>query len=221
MSIKKLRHKKNISQELLAETVGLGLRTIQRAESGENIANSSWSALAEYFEVSMDSLKASYVLDELIEAPPNRPDRLGQHRAAQFIIFSVTFFVCIGQWMAYYAYLNDSPGDASLGTILSYLSQIALGAAIFVYLFNRAKVTFVWSYYITVAAFVLCAIGINYWTLPIVDSDTFSPLFPVFYTLMLLTLVLFHVLQVALSLKGESVVFIAHKTPLTRGVKSG
>lgn len=221
MSIKNLRSKKNLSQDQLAETVGLSLRTIQRAESGENIANSSWAALAEYFGVSISSLKEFYILADLKPSAPYASGRLSQHRAAQLIIFSITFFVCIGQWMAYYAYLNDSQSNATLGTILSYLSQIALGAAMFVYLFNRAKVTFVWSYYITTTAFVLCAIGINYWTKPAVDPETFSPLCPVFYTLMLLTLVVFHVLQMALTLKGESVVFIAHSAPVTRGVKTG
>lgn len=57
MSIKKLRQKKNLSQEELAETTGLSLRTIQRVESGDSVSTTSWKTLASFFGMSVDALQ--------------------------------------------------------------------------------------------------------------------------------------------------------------------
>lgn len=220
MSIKQLRQKKNLSQEKLAETVGLSLRTIQRAESGENIAYSSWAAMADYFCVNVNSLKNHHTMPDSNSVSTALTSNLANHRAIQLVIFVVTFFVCITQWMAYYAYLNPPTGSTSLGGILIYLSQIAVGAAIFACLFNRARVLFIWSYYFITCAFVLCAIGIGYWTEPYVETAAYELLFPVFYTLMLCTLLIFHVLQTALSLKSETLVISKQHSSFMRQIET-
>lgn len=210
MSIKTLRQKRCISQEQLADLTGVSLRTIQRAESGEQVGRSTLQSLATFFEVEVEALKQEKpFLSNRINLLSNQTtNKIAHHRAAQLIIYAATFFICVSQWMAYYAYLNAGPTNASLSTILTYVAEMALGAAIFVYIFNKAKITFVWSYYIVAAAFTVCAIGIGYWTQPFIESESYKLFFPAFFTLMLLSLTLFHVLQLALSLRGETVVLV-------------
>lgn len=217
MSVKKLRHERNLSQEMLAETVGLSLRTIQRAECGDNIATSSWAALADYFGVEVGALKAVHTESDFASSLIAPAHNMAEHRAIQLIIFGVTFLVSVTQWGAYYAYFNPPSGTTSLSTILSVISLIALGASVFIYLFNHATTLFVWSYYLVTAAFVLCAIGIGVWAKPYVGTPSYALLFPAFYTLMLCALLVFHVLQTALSLKEEA--FIGSKQNLSLGQK--
>lgn len=88
--------------------------------------------------------------------------------------------------------------------------QISAGAAIFAAIFSYAKITFVWSYYVTAALFLLTSIALEIWTQDHVASASYQLLFPVFFTLMLLALLLIHVLQLALSLKEESVVLVSN-----------
>lgn len=203
MSVKTLRIKKGLSQEQLADYSGLSLRTIQRVESGQSVSNSSWKTLAEYFDMSTQALREN---NELMTPASLVESRLSRHRALQLIIFVVTFFVCISQWLAYYASLNPSDGNATLGDILTIITEIAFAAAIFAYLFNRSRITFVWSYYATAAAFLLVAIAMDFWLTSYPDSGNTQFLYTVFYTLMLLTLLVFHILQMALSLRGETVI---------------
>ena len=200
MSIKALRLKKNLSQEQLADTTGLSLRTIQRIESGQKVSHASWHTLAEYFGMKTEALREH----NQIAAPTSEVEsKLSRHRALQLIIFMVTFFICIAQWMAYFASLNPVEESAGLGRILTIISEIAVAAAIFVYLFNRARITFVWSYYATAAAFLMVSIAVDFWLAPDIDARFF---YAVFYTMMLLALLVFHVLQMALSLRGETVI---------------
>ncbi|MEQ8953341.1 MAG: helix-turn-helix transcriptional regulator, partial [Gammaproteobacteria bacterium] len=84
-------------QEELAEATGLSLRTVQRVESGEQVSNSSWMTLARHFGVSVSSLRNNGSGNTRFLTT----NRLASHRAGQLIIFMVTFFVCVGQWMAY------------------------------------------------------------------------------------------------------------------------
>ncbi|MEQ8953342.1 MAG: hypothetical protein RL120_04350 [Gammaproteobacteria bacterium] len=72
--------------------------------------------------------------------------------------------------------------------MLTYIAEIAFAAAIFTYIFIQARITFVWSYYATAAAFLVISIGVDYWTAPYAESPGYALLFPVFYTLMLLAL---------------------------------
>lgn len=203
MSVKTLRINKGLSQEQLADYSGLSLRTIQRVESGQSVSNSSWRTLAEYFDMSTQALRES---NDLVTPASLVESKLSRHRALQLIIFVVTFFVCVSQWLAYYASLNPGDSSATLGDILTIITEIAIGAAIFAYLFNRSRITFVWSYYATAAAFVVVAIAMEFWLASYSDSGDTQFVYAVFYTLMLLALLVFHILQMALSLRGETVI---------------
>lgn len=65
MIIKKLREKKNWSQEQLAIMCGLSTRTIQRIESGNNASIESLKSLSAVFEVDIQTLtKEITVIDK-------------------------------------------------------------------------------------------------------------------------------------------------------------
>ncbi|MEM7762535.1 MAG: helix-turn-helix domain-containing protein [Pseudomonadota bacterium] len=57
MFVRVLRQRFRLSQEQLAESSGLSLRTIQRVEAGHRISYASLRALAEVFEVDVDQLE--------------------------------------------------------------------------------------------------------------------------------------------------------------------
>ena len=57
MSFRSLREKKLLSQERLAETSGLSMRTIQRLEAGHRVSYASPRALAATFEIEVDALE--------------------------------------------------------------------------------------------------------------------------------------------------------------------
>ncbi len=208
--IKTFRQKQCLSQEELAEQSGLSLRTIQRAESGQKVSPSSIRSLAEFFEVDIDTLEQEdpNMTTEEEEKFSFIPRNLTYHRVAQLIIFSIVFFVCVSQWLAYYSAIDDVSDDASLGRILSIVAMIALGAAIFIYVFNMAKVTFYVSYYATASGFLVLSIALGYWTRDFSDSASYMLFFPVFYTIVLLALSIIHILQLALSLKAETTILV-------------
>lgn len=57
LRIAELRHKKNITQQELAKTVGVSFQTISKWESGSNMPDITYlPVLAEYFKVSIDQL---------------------------------------------------------------------------------------------------------------------------------------------------------------------
>jgi len=72
--IKTLRSQNKISQEDLAESTGLSLRTIQRVEAGHRVSYGSLRALAKALNIDVDELEWElYAMDkksdEFIEAP--------------------------------------------------------------------------------------------------------------------------------------------------------
>ena len=74
MLIRKLRQDRGLSQEQLAETTRLSLRTIQRAEAGHRVSYVSLRSLAATFEINVDQLERElYAMnttkDEFIEKP--------------------------------------------------------------------------------------------------------------------------------------------------------
>ena len=65
MFVRVLRRRFRLSQEQLAETAGLSLRTIQRVEAGHRISYASLRALADVFEVDVDKLEMElYAVDK-------------------------------------------------------------------------------------------------------------------------------------------------------------
>ena len=74
MIVKKLREKKNWSQEQLATMCGLSTRTIQRIESGNNASIESLKSLSAVFEVNIQTLtKEITVIDKESEAWKSEP----------------------------------------------------------------------------------------------------------------------------------------------------
>jgi transcriptional regulator with XRE-family HTH domain len=68
MILKKLRNKKNWSQEQLAEIAGLSVRTIQRIEAGGKASLESLTALASVLEVDTSTLEQEVtVIDKTTE----------------------------------------------------------------------------------------------------------------------------------------------------------
>ena len=57
MFIRVLRQRSRLSQEQLAESSGLSLRTIQRVEAGHRISYASLRALARVFDIDVDKLE--------------------------------------------------------------------------------------------------------------------------------------------------------------------
>ena len=65
MFVRVLRRRFRLSQEQLAESSGLSLRTIQRVEAGHRISYASLRALAAVFEVDVDKLELElYAMDK-------------------------------------------------------------------------------------------------------------------------------------------------------------
>ena len=210
MNAGKRRQQECLSQEQLAEKTGLSLRTIQRLESGQRVGRSSLKRLADFFETDVEELQARPRLSLTEIAGVDAMRNMSRHRAIQLILFVVTFFVCSFQWLAYYAWLNEVSSDASLWYILGIVAQIGVAAALLAWLFSLARVTFVWSYYGTTTAFVVAAIVLGIISEDRLNSPSGALLFPVFYSAMLLAQMLIHVLQLARSLKGETVVLLQY-----------
>jgi len=210
MSIRSLRQQKGLSQEQLAEQAGVSLRTIQRAESGRRVGNSSLRSLAEFFDVNIDDLRRrdTRLLQAMLASAEMTRDPLAIHRALQLILFAVVFFVTVFQWLSYRAYLNPVDSDASLWFILGYLTRIAIAASVFAYLFSLARVTFVTVYYLAVAGFVAGAVVLAVLTRNFTGTASYALVFPVYYSLMLLVMTSIHTLQLALSLRGEATVLV-------------
>ena len=74
MVVKTLRSKKRLSQEELAESSGLSLRTIQRVERGHRVSYATLRALAQVFEIDVDKLEYDlYSQDKIIEEYKDYP----------------------------------------------------------------------------------------------------------------------------------------------------
>ena len=74
MIVKRLRQKKDWSQDQLARMTGLSTRTIQRIESGSPASKESLKALASVFEVDISTLQEEItMIDKTTKAWENEP----------------------------------------------------------------------------------------------------------------------------------------------------
>ena len=170
----------------------------------------SQEQLADFFDVSPDTLRRrdQHLLQMIMASAETARDPVARHRALQLILFVIAFFVTVFQWLGYRAYLTPEPSTASLWTILGYLASIALAASVFAAVFSLARVTFVRSYYLVIAAFVAGAVILGAIADPYRGSASYALTFPVYYSLMLLVLICLHTLQLALSLRGETALLV-------------
>ena len=104
MFVRVLRRRFRLSQEQLAESSGLSLRTIQRVEAGHRISYASLRALADVFEVDVDKLELElYAMDKTSEDYRELPLwvrlMLGRGRVSSSrreLIFTEIILVCLG-----------------------------------------------------------------------------------------------------------------------------
>ena len=203
MSLKKTRNQKSLSQEQLAEITGISLRTIQRIERGEKVSGASLKVLADYFQTTTEALN-----------PPKKQDSFSYgahllqnsdfHRSVQIVILFIVYFVCISQ-RPIASVISGLTGDASLGEILFFLFKVTAFFTVFAYLFYTAKKIFLFTYYLTTALFVATAFALRYFLNGYEGSATYPLFFSVYFVLMLLSLCSIHIVQLATSLKNESV----------------
>lgn len=203
MSLKKIRNQKSLSQEQLAEGSGISLRTIQRIERGEKVSDASLTVLANYFETPAEALYPSRKQDSLSYGA-HLLQNSDFHRSVQIIILFIVYFVCISQ-RPIASVISGLTGDASLGEILFFLFKVTAFFTVFAYLFYTAKKIFLFTYYLTTALFIATAFALRYFLNGYEGSATYPLFFSVYFVLMLLSLCSIHIVQLATSLKNESV----------------
>ena len=75
MIVKRLREKRNWSQEQLATLSGLSTRTIQRIESGNKASIESLKALASVFEIDISNLQEEIIVIDKTSKEWNKVNR--------------------------------------------------------------------------------------------------------------------------------------------------
>ena len=75
MIVKRLREKRNWSQEQLATLSGLSTRTIQRIESGNKASIESLKALASVFEIDISKLQEEIIVIDKTSKEWNKVNR--------------------------------------------------------------------------------------------------------------------------------------------------
>jgi len=136
MFIRALRQRFRLSQEQLAESAGLSLRTIQRVEAGHRISYASLRALADVFEVDVDKLELElYAMDKTSEDYKELPLwvrlMLGRGRVSSSrreLIFTEIILVCLGILLvglsianSFWSLIDDPMGSALYSGLLMFL----------------------------------------------------------------------------------------------------
>jgi transcriptional regulator with XRE-family HTH domain len=88
--IKRWREERHWSQEHLAELAGIGLRTVQRIEKGEQASGESIKALAAAFNVDVMALT--------VDAQSRAAKAATQHRAEGVAALRLSFWIHLGSW---------------------------------------------------------------------------------------------------------------------------
>ena len=136
MFIRVLRQRFRLSQEQLAESAGLSLRTIQRVEAGHRISYSSLRALADVFEVDVDKLELElYAMDKTSEDYRELPLwvrlMLGRGRVSSSrreLVFTEIILVCLGILLvglgianSFWSLIDDPKSTALYSGLLMFL----------------------------------------------------------------------------------------------------
>ena len=145
MFIRVLRQRTRISQEQLADSSGLSLRTIQRVEAGHRISYASLRAIANVFDVDVDKLELElYAMDqtdtEYRELPLWVRLMLGRgwvSSSRRELLFTEVVLVALGGILGvvsitnqYWPIIHDPEGSALGGSLVMFLFAYAVSACI-------------------------------------------------------------------------------------------
>ncbi len=136
MFIRVLRQRFRLSQEQLAESAGLSLRTVQRVEAGHRISYASLRALADVFEVDVDKLELElYAMNKTNEDYKELPlwvrlmlGRGWVSSSRRELIFTEIILVCLGVLLvglsaanSFWSLIYDPKGTALYSGLLMFL----------------------------------------------------------------------------------------------------
>ena len=139
MIVRKLRSKRNWSQEQLADFCGLNVRTIQRVESGQKASIETLKCIASVFEVDISTLTEEItVIDKTSENWKQLPwlyrvNMLGMFTRRQVLISELCFLTIA---LIYWAF-NVNPANTPIFFMFAYL---------FSWLIRYGDKEKVWSY---------------------------------------------------------------------------
>jgi len=127
MIVKKLRNKKNWSQEQLATLSGLSLRTIQRVEAGNSASLETLKSLASVFEVDISKLTEEIsVIDKQTEAWKRAP-----------------LWVSLGLWGI--RRRNAAIVNEKLGFLAGFVGLLGFIGFEYLFVFTTCWITSYWS----------------------------------------------------------------------------
>ncbi len=136
MFVRVLRRRFRLSQEQLAESSGLSLRTIQRVEAGHRISYASLRAIADVFEVDVDKLELElYAMDKTSEDYRELPlwvrlmlGRGWVSSSRRQLIVTEIILVCLGTLLvglsianSFWSLIHDPKGSALYSGLLMFL----------------------------------------------------------------------------------------------------
>lgn len=89
--IRRWREERHWSQEHLADLAGIGLRTVQRVEKGEQASGETLKALAAAFNVDVMALT--------VDARSQAAEAVNRSRAKDLAALMLSFWIHLGSWM--------------------------------------------------------------------------------------------------------------------------
>lgn len=89
--IRRWREERHWSQEHLADLAGIGLRTVQRVEKGEQASGETLKALAAAFNVDVMALT--------VDARSQAAEAVNRSRAKGLAALMLSFWIHLGSWM--------------------------------------------------------------------------------------------------------------------------
>ena len=89
--IRRWREERHWSQEHLADLAGIGLRTVQRIEKGEQASGETLKALAAAFNVDVMALT--------VDARSQAAEAVNRSRAKDLAALMLSFWIHLGSWM--------------------------------------------------------------------------------------------------------------------------
>ena len=124
-NIQKLRKRKNISQESLAEELGVSRQTIGKWENGTTYPETECLIqISDFFDVSIDTLIKGTIAEESIKEALSPVDQRQRNRNIRFVVAVILFIIS--------PFYPGSTGAGSASGFLMILS-IAVGIGLLIY----------------------------------------------------------------------------------------